>query len=56
MMSELEPAKKSGTEKDKEDQPSSGPNLTLLYSIIVLALLAAMGFAALIVLPFYRRR
>lgn len=42
---------------EKEDEkPSSGPSLTLLYSLIAIALLAAMGFAALIVLPFYRGR
>ena len=35
-----------------EDPPSKGPSLTLLYSLIALALLIAMGFAALIVLPF----
>jgi hypothetical protein len=39
-----------------EDEPSKGPNLVLLYSLIALALVVAMGFAALIVLPFYHRR
>jgi hypothetical protein len=40
------------------DQPekNSGPNLTLIYSLIVLAMLAAIAFAALIVLPYYNRR
>lgn len=38
------------------DEPSSGPNLTLLYSLIALALAAAIGLAALIVRPFYLRR
>ena len=33
-----------------------GPNLKLVYSILAVALLVAMGCAALIVLPFYRRR
>jgi len=33
-----------------------GPNLTLLYGLIALALAAALAIAALIVLPFYRRR
>ncbi len=37
------------------DQPQ-GPNLKLLYSLIVLALLTAIGLAILIVLPFYQRR
>ncbi len=41
---------------EKEDEPSRGPNLTLIYSLMALALLAAIGCAALIVLPFYRRR
>lgn len=41
---------------EDQDQPSKGPSLTLLYSLIALALLIATGFAALIVLPFYHRR
>jgi hypothetical protein len=43
-------------EKDSGEEPSSGPSLALLYSILALALAAAIGFALLIVLPFYRRR
>lgn len=39
-----------------EDEPSQGPNLILLYSIIAIAIAAAIGFAMLIVLPFYHRR
>jgi hypothetical protein len=39
-----------------EDTPSQGPNLTLLYSLIGLALVLAIGFAMMIVFPFYRRR
>ncbi len=38
------------------EKHSSGPSLILLYSLIALALLAAIGFAAMIVLPFYQRR
>jgi hypothetical protein len=38
------------------DEGSSGPSLTLLYSLIGLALIAAIGFALLIVAPFYHRR
>ena len=38
------------------DSQSSGPNLVLIYSLLVLALIAAIGFAALIVLPFHHRR
>jgi hypothetical protein len=40
----------------KEDEPTPGPSLTLLYGLLALALAAAIGFALLIVLPFYRRR
>jgi hypothetical protein len=44
------------TRKDEpEEEKSSGPNLVLLYSLIALAIVVAMAFAALIVLPFYRR-
>ncbi|MGB6743545.1 MAG: hypothetical protein WBE38_07790 [Terracidiphilus sp.] len=41
---------------DAAQERSQGPSLTLFYSLIALALVAAIGFAALIVLPFYRRR
>jgi hypothetical protein len=37
-----------------EDRTSRGPNLVLIYSLLLVALVAAMGIAALIVLPFYR--
>ena len=37
------------------DEPSKGPSLTLLYSLIALALAAAIALAALIVRPFYLR-
>lgn len=40
-----------------DDEPTAhGPNLILLYGLVVLALAAAIGFALLIVLPFYHRR
>jgi hypothetical protein len=39
---------------DREE--SQGPNLVLLYSLIALALVTAIGLAGLIILPFYRRR
>jgi hypothetical protein len=42
--------------KDSDDQTSAGPNLTLLYSIIALALAVAIGLAAMIVYPFYKSR
>ena len=50
---EREPAR-SGN--DHEEDPGNGPNLLLLYGLLVLALAAAIGFALLIVLPFYHRR
>lgn len=40
---------------DEEDQPSKGPNLVLIYSLIALALAAAIGFALMIVAPFHHR-
>jgi hypothetical protein len=43
-------------EPEAEDSPSQGPNLTLIYSLIALAMAAAIGFALMIVLPFYHRR
>jgi hypothetical protein len=38
------------------DGPSQGPNLVIVFSIMALALLAAIAAAALIVWPFYRAR
>jgi hypothetical protein len=38
-----------------ELESDSGPNLTLIYSLIGLALAVAIGLAALIVRPFYLR-
>jgi hypothetical protein len=40
---------------DPDDSPSPGPNLYVLYTLIALALIAAMSFALLIVKPFYHR-
>ena len=39
---------------DEEEQPR-GPNLPLLYTLIALALAAAIGLALMIVMPFYHR-
>jgi hypothetical protein len=39
-----------------EGQPDQGPSLKLLFGLLALALAAAIGFALLIVLPFYHRR
>ena len=41
---------------DDAEPESKGPNLVLLYSLIFLALAAAIGFAMLIVRPFYNSR
>jgi hypothetical protein len=41
---------------ESEEPRSGGINLTLIYSLIALAMLAAIGFAAMIVIPFYNRR
>jgi hypothetical protein len=48
----------SGSKKtsEEEDEPSTGPNLVLMYSLIALALVAAIAFALMIVMPFYVRR
>jgi hypothetical protein len=40
----------------QEKLPAQGPSLKLLYSLLALALALAIGFALLIVAPFYRRR
>jgi hypothetical protein len=40
---------------DRQDSTSPGPSLTLMYSLIALALAAAIGFALMIVLPFHHR-
>jgi hypothetical protein len=46
----------SGSGSEPPDRPAHGPSLTLLYGLLVVALAAAIGFALLIVLPFYHRR
>ncbi|MGA2752828.1 MAG: hypothetical protein ABSE53_03605 [Terracidiphilus sp.] len=51
-MSDEEQRKAGG----KDGEPGTGPNLTLLFSLIALALALAIGLAALIVRPFYLRR
>lgn len=46
----------NGDEENPDETPAQGPNLVLLYSLIGLALVAAIVFAMMIVLPFYQRR
>lgn len=41
---------------DAEEEPSQGPSLVLLYSILAAVLVISMAIAALIVRPFYLRR
>ncbi len=40
----------------EDDEPSRGPNLVLIYSLLALAFVAAFVVAVFIVLPFYHRR
>jgi hypothetical protein len=40
---------------DAEDVPASGTNLPLYYSLIALALVAAITLALMIVIPFHHR-
>ena len=44
----------SGTEESEHE--SKGPNLVLYFSLIALALAAAIACAIMIVLPFYKTR
>ncbi len=46
----------AGQEGESGGEPSKGPSLALLYSLIALALAVAIALAILIVLPFYRQR
>jgi len=43
-------------EEPEEGHPGRAPNLVLIYSLIALALATAIGFALMIVFPFYHRR
>jgi flagellar basal body-associated protein FliL len=52
-MSERE--RDSADEGDAAPKRSQGPNLILMYSLIALALAAAIGFAWMIVAPFHHR-
>jgi len=50
------PAKPSGPAEMEPDEPSQGPSLKLLYGLLALAFALAIGFALMIVRPFYQRR
>jgi hypothetical protein len=45
----------AGPGGESQQRPSQGPSLTLIYSLIALALAVAIGFAVMIVLPFHQR-
>jgi hypothetical protein len=51
-----EPENPQGRPDAPEEPPAKDLSLTLLYGFIVLAMFAAIGFALLIVLPFYHHR
>jgi len=55
-MNDEEREKSGPSDSDDSTDPSSGINLTLIYSLIALALVAAIVIATFIVLPFYHRR
>jgi hypothetical protein len=50
-----EPEQRDTSATAPEEESPRGPNLKLLYSLITLALAAAIAIAAMIVLPFYHR-
>ncbi|HEY3705496.1 MAG TPA: hypothetical protein VGL22_10575 [Terracidiphilus sp.] len=54
-MSEPGQPRSSGEESDVEKAPRT-INLWLVYGLMFLALLVAIGVALMIVLPFYQRR
>jgi hypothetical protein len=54
-MSKPVPRRDDSTQSEPEE-PSQGPNLILIYTLLVLGLLAAAGIAAMVVWPFYVRR
>ena len=51
-----DPEKKPASGETPDNDRSSGPSLKLIYSLIALAVVAALFFAGMIVLPFYRGR
>lgn len=53
MNDENKPELKTGHDSE---EPMRGVNIKLIYSLIALAIFAAMAIAVFIVLPFYHRR
>jgi hypothetical protein len=51
-----EPEKPATGRGEPGQKDAQGPNLKLLYGLVVLALAAAMAIAAMIVRPFYLRQ
>lgn len=47
--------RKPEQDNGESDNPNTGPSLTLIYSLIALAIVVAIGVAFMIVLPFYQR-
>lgn len=57
MSEEKKPERKADNEPDPfAEEPLKGLNLTLAYSLIAVALFAAICLALFIVLPFYHHR
>jgi hypothetical protein len=55
-MSEPERPPTGSSDGEPPVRPAQGPSLALFYGLLALALAMAIGFALLIVLPFYHRR
>lgn len=51
-----EPEKPEDGPNAVDETPEKALSLTLVYSLIALAMFVAIGFALLIVLPFYHHR
>jgi hypothetical protein len=56
MKSPARPDDKNDSEQEPSGPNQTGPNLVVMYALIALALVVAIGFAALIVWPFYQHR
>jgi len=46
----------SNSSQPGDENESKGPNLVLIYTLMAIAFLIAVAFAAAIVLPFYHRK